>query len=175
MKKMSETKVYTIGHSNQGFEEFLELLNKNGIKAVVDVRSNPSSRYAPQFNRDEIHKRLEEAGIEYVFMEDNVVGNILGGRPKDGDCYRNGKVVYERIQGKGWYKAGISELINIARRKKTAIMCSEKNPDKCHRHCLITQSLLNKRVSVFHILEDGGIEKAQRDMTQTPLLAYSPL
>jgi hypothetical protein len=44
--------VFTIGHSTQSQERFVELLNHHQIKALCDVRSKPYSRNNPQFNRE---------------------------------------------------------------------------------------------------------------------------
>lgn len=172
-KKHQNITIYTIGHSNLKFEKFLELLNENEIKIVVDVRSLPFSRYSPQFNKDWIKEELENAGIEYMLIEDEFVGNILGGRPRDEDCYEGSTIIYKKIMKKKWYVEGILELINTAKKKKTAIMCSEEDPSKCHRHHLITQSLLNNGITVFHIRGNGNIEKVQKDMVQIILPTYS--
>ncbi|MDP3103834.1 MAG: DUF488 domain-containing protein, partial [Candidatus Methanoperedens sp.] len=111
-RALNQHEIYTVGHSNIDFERFLSMLK--GIEILIDVRSEPFSKYVPQFNSDNLKKQLENAGIKYIFMKDNYVGNILGGRPKDNDCYENGEVVYERIRKKRWYKEGISALIELA-------------------------------------------------------------
>lgn len=154
---LNQVTIYTIGHSNVKFEDFLGLLN--GFEVLVDVRSIPFSKYAPQFNVENIKRELESIGIIYVFIEDEYVGNVLGGRPRDDDCYENGKILYEDVMNKAWYKEGISALIELAKKKRTVIMCSEEDPYKCHRHRLIAQSLLREGVSVFHIRGDGTKEK----------------
>jgi len=158
-KKLNQATIYTVGHSNIEFETFLGLLN--GIEILVDVRSVPFSKYAPQFNIKNIKRQLETKGIDYVFMEDEHVGNVLGGRPNDDECYENGKIVYEKIMKKEWYKKGISAVIKLANNKRTVIMCSEEDPYKCHRHHLITQSLLKEGITVVHIRGDGSKEKVQ--------------
>ncbi len=60
--------VYTIGHSNGTTERLLALLNQHGITAVADVRSQPYSRFNPQFNRETLLGELKTAGIGYVFL-----------------------------------------------------------------------------------------------------------
>ncbi len=170
-KPQCQGEIYTVGHSNIDFERFLSMLK--GIEILIDVRSEPFSKYVPQFNSGILKKQLENAGIDYIFMKDNYVGNILGGRPKDEDCYENGEVVYERIRKKKWYKEGISTLINLAYKKRIVIMCSEEDPYKCHRHKLITQSLLRAGVIVYHIRSDGikeKIEKPEKILTQLTLI-----
>lgn len=159
--------IYTVGHSNIELEEFLNLLN--GIEVVVDVRSIPFSRYAPQFNAHNIKEKLQAAGIQYIFMEDEDVGNVLGGEPRNDDCYEHGKIVYEKVMKKSWYQEGISKLVELAGKKKAAIMCSEEDPHRCHRHHLITQSLLEEGVTVFHIRGDRTVEKAEKEAVQPTL------
>ncbi len=160
IKRFNKPIIYTIGHSNIEFEKFLNLLA--GIDVLVDVRSVPYSKYVPQFNLKNIKKGLENAGIEYLFMEDEFVGNLFGGRPKDEECYENEKLIYERVIEKAWYKEGISALIELAKSKSVVIMCSEEDPHKCHRHYLITQSLLRRGVAVFHIRGNGSKEKVEK-------------
>ena len=46
--------VHTIEHSDMGREKFMDRLEQNGVELVVDVRSTPHSRHAPQFNRKEL-------------------------------------------------------------------------------------------------------------------------
>jgi uncharacterized protein (DUF488 family) len=164
---LNQGSIYTVGHSNTKFEEFLNLLN--GIEVVVDVRSVPFSRYAPQFNKQNIKEKFEAAGIQYIFMEEEGIGNVLGARLKDEDCYENGKLIYEKVMEKSWYQRGIAVLIELANKKKVAIMCSEEDPHKCHRHHLIAQSLLKESMSVFHIRGDGTLEKAKREEVQPRL------
>ena len=60
--------VLTIGHSTRTLEEFIHLLQANGVTCVVDVRTIPRSRHNPQFNKDSLHGSLEKAGIKYVHM-----------------------------------------------------------------------------------------------------------
>jgi uncharacterized protein (DUF488 family) len=42
-------------------------------------------------------------------------------------------------------------------------MCSEENPYHCHRHHLISQSLLKKGYSITHIRGNGTLEKVAND------------
>jgi uncharacterized protein (DUF488 family) len=48
--------VFTIGHSNHLFRAFLELIHKNNINMVVDVRTSPYSKYSPHFNKKPLMK-----------------------------------------------------------------------------------------------------------------------
>jgi uncharacterized protein (DUF488 family) len=159
--------LYTIGHSTLDMDDFLGLLRENYIKAVVDVRSQPYSRYNPQFNRESFKHALAYADIDYVFA-----GDYLGGRPDDPTCYKDGviphgqanylKLVdYAEVMKRDWYQRGIERLLQIAGEGLTVIMCSEEDPMKCHRHRLITQTLLKRGVTVWHIRADRDVEEAK--------------
>src|SRR5262249_32551486 len=66
--------IFTIGHSNLSQERFLELLAQHQIEALVDIRRFPASRKFPHFNQQSLAAALQEAGIEYHWLEG------LGGR-----------------------------------------------------------------------------------------------
>ena len=68
--------IWTIGHSNHTFEHFSELLQTESVEVVVNVRSYPYSRIAPQFNREELGCGSRRGGTRYLFF-----GEELGGRP----------------------------------------------------------------------------------------------
>src|SRR5262245_29553105 len=70
------TTVFTIGHSNHPPERFIELLRRNRIAAVADVRSKPFSRRHPHFSQPALTETLRAAGVEYLFF-----GEPLGGQP----------------------------------------------------------------------------------------------
>jgi uncharacterized protein (DUF488 family) len=85
--------VWTIGHSTHPFERFAELLREQRIEFVIDVRSYPYSRYAPQFNREELGLQLREHGVRYLFL-----GTALGGRPLSDEHYdKDGHALYGRM------------------------------------------------------------------------------
>jgi uncharacterized protein (DUF488 family) len=95
---------------------------------------------------------LQKAGIAYQSMGDN-----LGGRPADRALYDPGeeRPNYERLAETPTYQAGLARLLDLARGAQVAIMCSEGDFHHCHRHLLITQTLLARGVEVRHIQPDG--------------------
>ncbi|MGH2615375.1 MAG: DUF488 family protein [Thermomicrobiales bacterium] len=150
--------ILTIGHSNLEAVAFRSLLRQHEITTVVDVRSAPYSRYAPQFSRGALRGLLDEAGIRYVWA-----GDVLGGRPDDPACYRDGvirrgNVDYSAMARQSWYQDGIERLLTEAASAPIVVMCSEEDPRRCHRHCLIEPSLRERSVRVQHIRGDGTLE-----------------
>jgi uncharacterized protein (DUF488 family) len=145
--------IYTIGHSNHSIEEFISLLNRHGITAVVDVRSEPYSRFNPQFNKEPLEGALATHGIAYVFL-----GEELGARPVDPTCYENGQVNYERLASSDKFRRGLERLRQGHEKYRIAIMCAEKEPLDCHRTILICRHLRGLGVNIKHILHDGSLE-----------------
>ena len=152
--------IYTIGHSNHSSEKFVELLVQHAITCLVDVRSQPYSRYNPHFNRETLAATVRKVGIHYVDM-----GSTLGGRPDQQDLYDPGKELpnYSRQRQTELYQQGLRQLTQQAQQTKTVIMCSEGDPHACHRQWLITDDLIDENFTVLHIHPDGRIEIAKKD------------
>lgn len=153
--------VYTVGHSTHPFKRFLDLLERNGVTAIADVRSSPFSRHNPQFNRDTLSGELKEDGIAYVF-----VGKELGARSEDPACYTGGKVRYDRLAQTSIFKAGIDRVLSGAQKYRIALMCAEKEPLDCHRTLLVSRALERLGVSIVHILSDGRTETQAQTMAR---------
>lgn len=147
--------IYTIGHSNHTKERFLDLLIGANIEVLVDVRSNPNSRWATFANRDSLKEILESARIQYICL-----GDMLGGRPSDSDSYdqQTGKADYQAIREKEYFRRGIKRILGGLRKNRVCIMCAEEDPTSCHRNLLVAESLRQAGVIVFHIRGDGRIQ-----------------
>ena len=147
--------IYTIGHSNHTKERFLDLLIGANIEVLVDVRSNPNSRWATFANRDSLKEILESARIQYIYL-----GDMLGGRPSDSDSYdqQTGKADYQAIREKEYFRRGIKRILGRLRRHRVCIMCAEEDPTSCHRNLLVAESLRQAGMIVFHIRGDGRIQ-----------------
>jgi uncharacterized protein (DUF488 family) len=160
------TIIHTIGHSDHKTPELVALLKGHHITCVVDVRSQPYSRWSHQFNRELLARDLQEVGLRYQFM-----GDLLGGRPDDPSLYEpgEGRPDYERMEETAEYQAGIEGLIALARSEIVAVMCSEGDHRHCHRHLLISQTLMDRRVQVLHIQPDGSIVPGERIPRQLSL------
>lgn len=145
--------VYTIGHSSHAAEVFSELLVKHGMQVLVDVRSAPYSRYAPQFDHDILPQSLNKVGIKYLFL-----GRELGGRPNKQEYYdADGHVVYSRITSDPAFIGGIERLERGMMEFRIALMCGEEDPAHCHRRLLVTRVLMDRGHQVLHIRGDGRV------------------
>lgn len=146
--------VYTVGHSNVAQEAFIALLKQHGIEVLVDVRSQPYSKYVPHFNAGVLKPAILAAGMKYLYL-----GKELGGRPDDKRYYdSNGHVLYGLVAESEEFKAGIERLLRGAREHRVALMCNEENPAECHRRLLVGRVLSERGVRILHIRGDGRIE-----------------
>ena len=144
--------IYTVGHGTRSFAEIQELLRARECDYLVDVRSNPFSKFNPDFNIDQLRRQTASAGITYVFM-----GDQLGGRPNDPQIYdKSGKIDYQQLRCKEYFQAGLDRLQTAAKKGlHVCIMCSEMRPEDCHRSKLIGAELQARGINVIHIEKNG--------------------
>ena len=146
--------IYSIGHSNHPIQGFIALLQRHQITAVADVRSVPYSRFNPQFRRERLQAALLEAGIQYVFL-----GEELGARSQDPACYdADGRVSYAKLARTDLFRRGINRLVTGMAGYRISLMCAEREPLDCHRTILVTRELVREGIAVTHILADGSLE-----------------
>ncbi len=151
--------VFTIGYGARDTAEFIETLNKYEIDTLVDVRSQPYSRFAPDFCKERLSTILSRNRIQYEFM-----GNSLGGRPADCDCYtyspqRKKKLLdAKKCETKAFYQRGIAHLKHaLSAGRRIVIMCSELEPHDCHRGYVLGKTLDSDEIAVRHIGRYGEL------------------
>lgn len=155
--------LWSIGHSNHPIERFLELLRRHEIEAVVDVRSRPYSRFVPHFGKERLERRLTDEGLGYLFL-----GRELGGKPVR-DEEPKAKLDYRARVSRPDFRSAVDELLDLAHRRRTALMCRERDPLDCHRTHLVCRYLRPMAGTISHILPDGRIE--DHGATEQRLLA----
>ena len=160
--------LYTIGHSTYQPEHILTLLKENNINYVLDVRSNPHSKYASQFNKEVFSKTLEQVDITYAPM-----GKYFGARQPDKQYYPNGYLDFELFRDSSLFKTGIENVLLGLKSYNIALMCTEKHPFDCHRAIMVARGFELVGVDVKHILHDGSI-MTQAALNQKLLEHYYP-
>src|SRR5271169_1433165 len=143
--------VFTIGYSTHTPQVFLELLRAHGIKRVIDVRSIPRSRYNPQFNQETLSAKLRSARIGYVHLRK--LGGLRHARRDSPNMgWRNASFRgFADYMQTPEFEKGLQRLIQLAKQKKSAIMCAEAVPWRCHRS-LIADALTVRGIRVAHIV-----------------------
>jgi len=147
------TELYTIGHSSHSFNRFVTYLKSCKVDTVIDVRSNPYSRFHSQYRYKALKAGLPDANIDYIFL-----GKQLGARSKDPAYYIDGRVSYRLLAKSPVFQEGLKELQRMIRAARVGIMCAEKDPLDCHRMVLVCRHFRDQPVEIRHILADGSVE-----------------
>ena len=151
-------RLWTIGHSTRKIDRFISLVEENGIKLVVDVRSFPGSRRYPQFNKEALADSLGQYGIRYEHFID------LGGRRKPKQDSRN--TAWRNASFRGYadymeteeFQKGVDRLVDLTSEVgPAAIMCAEAVWWRCHR-ALISDYLKARGIEVIHIVDSNKTE-----------------
>jgi len=150
--------VFTVGHSNRSLAEFIALLQQHRIDLLVDVRSFPSSRRHPQFNRPALERELPLAGVRYLWL-----GRELGGMRDqahedsphtalDEGGFRN----YADHMETPLFAEGMTRLLDEAKSSRVACMCAEKDWHECHRRYLSDGLVALEDSPVLHIRDKSA-------------------
>ena len=166
---MPNQKVFTIGHSTHDIDDFIGLLKKHEVNCLIDVRSQPYSRIAPQFNKDRLNSVLKSYNILYAHFEKE-----FGARhTKPSLLDEDNKVDFDKVREGAEFKQGIQRLRKALNLEYTiALMCSEANPFDCHRFSMISYQLIREDLEVSHILRDGNLRE-NNDLEKQLLEKYN--
>jgi uncharacterized protein (DUF488 family) len=143
--------IFTIGHSTHPIEEFTGILKAYDIETLVDIRTIPRSRHNPQFSQEYLVPALESGGIAYRYMK-----NLGGLRHTKKDSPNQG---WHNLSFRGYadymqtaeFQHAVKELIALGKTSRTAIMCAEAVPWRCHRS-LVSDALIVRHISVEDIM-----------------------
>ena len=144
--------LYTIGHSNYEIEKFINILKRNDINVIVDVRSVPYSQYTTQFNREPLKIALKENGIAYIYM-----GEEFGARRDDQSLYDDdGRLNFRKTIASELFQKGVTRIKDgLEKGYRIAFMCAEKVPHECHRCIMVGKAFHDLGYDVENILEDA--------------------
>lgn len=145
--------VYTIGYAGFPLPQFLSLLLERGISALVDVRSQPHSQYFSDYNRENLSRSLNQAGIYY-----RNYAREFGARQTD-PVFRSpgGYLDFELFAASPQFREGVEKLAeSMAQGYRFALMCAEKDPIRCHRAILVSRAFSRAGYPVVHLMPQGG-------------------
>src|SRR5919106_285626 len=130
--------LYTLGYQKRTLEEFISILESEGISVLIDIRETPWS-HKPGFSGTTLKTALEEQGIGYVHAK-------FAGNPKW--LRARARSHAECLEGYMRYlneSDGIIEAFDAlveslhSKGNKVCITCFERHADDCHRSILSTK------------------------------------
>jgi uncharacterized protein (DUF488 family) len=150
--------VLTIGHSTRAWKDFLDILRAHRVERVIDIRSIPRSRHNPQFNREILRKKLRSARVGYVHLRK--LGGLRHARRDSPNMgWRNASFRgFADYMQTSEFDTGLQRLIKLARQRRSALMCAEAVPWRCHRS-LVADALLVRGIPVEHIMSATALRE----------------
>ncbi|HEX9856021.1 MAG TPA: DUF488 domain-containing protein [Acidimicrobiia bacterium] len=136
--------VHTIGHGRESFDALADRLRPHGVQTIVDVRSARYSKHAPEFTKDSLEQLCSASGLGYRYL-----GDRLGGLPSPHP---------PSVEST---EAAIVELLGLAASSHVVLLCSEIDPQGCHRDGTLARALEARGIRVAHILGDGSVARHQ--------------
>jgi len=141
--------IYLAGYSTRSIESFLEMLRKNDITLLGDIRTIPRSGSRPEFEQKNLSETLARHGIRYLHLKG--LGGLRKPRKDSENAWKNdsfrGFADYMETEG---FEAELDAMIDLGRTENIVLMCAEGNPYRCHRS-LIGDALAARGLEVLHL------------------------
>lgn len=143
-------KLFTIGFTKKSAEQFFELLKKNGVKKIVDIRINNSSQLAGFAKGTDLAYFAKSINnIGYIHIPDFAPTKELL------SDYQNKKIdwlSYQKIFLSLIEQRKISSKYEVASFDGACFLCSEETPEKCHRRLLVEYfKEKNNDIQIVHL------------------------
>ena len=152
--------ILTIGHGHHDLRSFISLLRRAGAQVLVDVRVRPWNPFIPSFGKQRMKMDLLYEGIVYFFM-----GHRLGERPRDKSLMdEDGNVDFKAYEESKDFQDALDWLVERTREGTVCMMAGKVEPWDCHRHWLLAQALMARKIPIIHVLGDGSLEPASPDL-----------
>ena len=143
-------KLFTIGFTQKPAEAFFERLSRAEVKRVIDIRLNNVSQLSGFAKRDDLRYFLRAiCGIDYIHLPElaptqEIMDNF---KKKKGDWS-----VYEKAFKSLLKERRPEDNISKDRFDQACLLCSEDQPDRCHRR-LVAEHLAGKwdDVEIVHL------------------------
>ena len=147
--------IFTLGHSTLPIGQFIALLQDYGIRQLADIRTVPGSRHNPQYAASALADSLGAVGIAYVHLAE--LGGLRRAQKNSPNTgWRNTSFRgYADYMQTAAFSDAVERLIAMGRAARTAIMCAEAVPWRCHRS-LVADALEVRGVDAVEIMPDGS-------------------
>lgn len=147
--------IYTIGFTKKSAEQFFELLKKNNVKNLVDIRLNNVSQLAGFTKGSDLKYFLKELlGIGYIHDKKlSPTKEILDDYKKKIISWNDYEDKFIRLLNEREIKKHVIEnLYDVL--DGSCLLCSEETADKCHRRLVaeyIQRVFSNEEIKIIHI------------------------
>jgi uncharacterized protein (DUF488 family) len=143
---MRPARIVTVGHSTRPSSAFVDLLRRNGVQLVADIRKLRASRAFPWFAERPLRVALRAAGIDYLAIPELAGRRPKAANPQPRPCWRNaGFRNYADHMRSEEFRLGTKKLLAAARGRTVALLCAEAIPWRCHRGLVADWLVVEKK------------------------------
>lgn len=144
-------KLYTIGFTKKSAQQFFELLEKNGVECLVDIRLHADGQLAGFTKKEDLRfflKRLNQCDYRHI---DRLAptDEILKAYRSDKNWSKYAEAFQVLLD-----QRGIPQTLDrmLFEEKNCCLLCSEPTPEHCHRR-LVAERLAGewKNVTIIHL------------------------
>lgn len=161
--------LYTIGYSCFKIDDFIQVLKKYNINCVIDVRSNPNSKFHTDYNKYFLESILKNNKIYY-----RNYSKEFGARQEDHKYFTDGYLDFSKFTKSKVFLDGLNKLITSMEQNYTfVLMCAEKDPATCHRNIMIAREFYKRGYQINNIWDNGEVE-TQESVERRLLDCYFP-
>lgn len=161
--------IYTIGYSCFKIDDFIAVLKENKISCLVDVRSNPYSKFYVDYNKNNLQNILKSNGIIYRNYKIE-----FGAHQEDLKYYTDGYLDFSKYTKSESFIKGVKKIeAGMKMNYIFAFMCAEKDPSTCHRNIMVARRFYELGYTVKNILSDGSYE-LQEDIEKRLVNEFFP-
>jgi uncharacterized protein (DUF488 family) len=121
--------LFTIGYEGRSLDALVLRLREAAVTRVIDVRASPRSA-RPGFGRAALARAFAAAGLEYSHL-------AAAGNPFRADAAKDLAGVLDRFRAHLDAHPEVPRaVLDAAEGARTALLCAEANPRRCHRSVL---------------------------------------
>ena len=123
--------IFTIGYTQKSAKNFFEILTKNKIDILIDIRLNNTGQLAGFTKKDDLQYFLKIFNISYEYWKDFAPTKELRDNYHKTKNWNDYEIVYKKLlkDRKVINKIDFSKYHN----KTIVLLCSEPKADRCHR------------------------------------------
>jgi uncharacterized protein (DUF488 family) len=127
----------SVGYEGRTVDDLVEVMVAQSVQVVADVRLTPLSR-KPGLSKTKLSAALAEAGVEYLHFRP------LGNPRENRAPFANGSVEtgvrrFQELMKEPTSSACLDELAELARTHRVAVLCFERDHDRCHRQVVTAE------------------------------------
>ncbi len=143
-------KLYTIGFTQKSAEEFFRRIRTHGVKRLIDIRIHPDGQLSGFARKADLPFFLNELadGCGYLYLPDLApTADLLKAYRENGDW----DFYVERFESL-MDERGIPAALQPDDFDEACLLCSEDQPDQCHRRLVAERLAAHwENVEIIHL------------------------